>query len=280
MADGGEGTTRRVTLKTFVPSQHVFSRSGKASRGSPSAQKRPKNEEFASDTTRRRQAASPAHKPAVPECWRRLTACQVVTSLWLVSQCGTGGSADPRCCRSLCGRVRPCRHRSHKCRATPARAWAALGADCDLERREAGNNLAASRLPVGPLHGPINSTAGCNLGAVVSHSLGLPLPRPLSQASHADRRGVTPDGAPLSVWVKARCKAAGLRVNPQAGSMVQCRRKCTGAVPTPVVHRRCSVICFFCQVLVKHSYGLPSKLPAPEAMTYRCRLRCRSPRCR
>ncbi|KAL1418093.1 hypothetical protein MTO96_005850 [Rhipicephalus appendiculatus] len=156
-----------------------------------------RSKQFVSDTTRRGQA--------------------------LVSQCGTGGSAEPRLCRSLCGRVRPCRHRSQKCRATSARAaaWAALGADCDLEGREAGNNLAASRLPVGLLRGPINSTAGCNLGAVVSHSLGLPLPRPLSQASHADRRGETPDGALLSVWVKARCTAMGLWVSLQARSMVQ-----------------------------------------------------------
>ncbi|KAL3189683.1 hypothetical protein MRX96_021149 [Rhipicephalus microplus] len=177
-----------------------------------------RREQFVSGTTRRRQAVSLEHEPAVPECWRRLTACQAVTSLQLLSQCGTGGSAELLWCRSLCGRVRPCRHRSQKCGATPARAaaWAALGLDCDLEGREAGNNLAASRLPVGVLRGPINSTAGCNLGAVVSHSLGFPLPRPLSQASHADRRGVAPDGASLSVWVKAGCKTMGLWVNLQA----------------------------------------------------------------
>lgn len=150
-----------------------------------------------------------------------------------------------RWCRSLCGRVRLCRHRSQNCRATSVRAaaWAALGADCDLEGREAGNNLAASRLPVGLLRGPINSTAGCNLGAVVSHSLGLPLPRPLSQASHANLRGMTPDGVPLSVWVKARCITTGLWVSLQA--MVQSRQKCPGADTAAVVHRPVTANCFF-----------------------------------
>lgn len=88
--------------------------------------------------------------------------------------------------------------------ATPPAAslWTTVGANCDLERRrEANNNLAASRLPVALL--PINSASGCNLRRV-GPPLWFTLPHPLlSQPSHVSRTGVTPDGAPLSLWVKA-----------------------------------------------------------------------------
>lgn len=93
--------------------------------------------------------------------------------------------------------------RMRRAATSPAASLCAtLGANCDLERRrEAGNNLAASRLPVALL--PINSASRCNLRAV-GPPLGFTLPRPLlSQASHADHTWVTPDGAPLSLWVKA-----------------------------------------------------------------------------